>query len=1213
MATFRVDIFECVTSEKEEKEKIVIFAHRIAFLAANGFRLYRAFADAYYPPQRRTHCAKSKNSSKSSEHSISPSTLPQKSNTHHTIISSSSNIPSPSSGHIFSPISHHTNNSFTSQNTNGKSRQKWLDEMVQQRRLKFIPYEEFEDERIEEKSESGITSFIKTVQWKKMRKRVVVKELEYVEDLSEETREAFVNEHSRNILFQQSYPKLSDFGICSHVFYSSVIYAHTEPRFIPYTDPQYLREPNIYTKNTKSDIYSLGVILWEISSGRIPFSSYSNRNNYNDNDRMGIQMIGGGIGEKISLERERSSERSNKSYTGKDKRSISSDNTSNTLERSEELINRILKGVREQAVKDTPNGYYGIYNKCWQTEPNIRPTIEVVIKELNILLENNGKLMKKMSRGGEWGIRFGEFDKGKIIEIVETTGNSLDSDDNILQEILNEENEVINEEGDVINEEDEVINEDNKPKLNAKNKPLESMNSRKDNESMSESSEEGDNELDDENLPSGWTLINSVDYDDFDNYDDLPMNGTNTFDNVNVIHPVIRDDDSIKDQTNKYVYGNRCKMLFNNNRWTLQSQKCFAAYHARVGDFEGIRWHVKNDGKEILDNVQEISGPRNSYRRPLEALVIEATMYCPAHILLPTYTYLLNLGANIHSIDSYTSGTCINFLACNTSLLSDLIPRSSSSNGYYFKQCLKFLLAKGLDINSQTITGDTLLNSLIFKWHPYLTPDIIEFVIQNGANPNLANNRIGTPLGYTLLATRFDDNSGPFKKVYKILKILIENGGNINQETVIPGRKLKNLLWILVDININLKIDEQKKILELLLKWGIDVGKLNEREQESGIFGNELFNENKENNEENNDIVEMITDDEKYIDDNELLLYDDPIETTSSDEFVTGSGVGGFGRIEDENILEIKSQHARTDSNISRLARTDSSSSTNFKSSSNSSKPTTMTTMNTRKSPTSLKFITPDTQNSTPKYISTKDNSKSYSKPRSTTLKFPSSPVKQTSKLTAQDIPLSILKPYLRTSSQSTISPTSPTSDYTSSNFLIEQNIQNIPEIKTSFIPNKPLNVLVYAVQLNRYDMVKILLERIYELSERESILAALKECGVTNQEKITGSERINIIPGFLRRRGSHNGYSGHSEIKNYLLTWIDNNEKRKRVLLRSEKAQLKWKRKNENEHQWEHQWQQQLSKGKITDHEEQRKSLDDERQPEIKVDIKGKSKSVIN
>lgn len=112
---------------------------------------------------------KSKNSSKSSEHSISL----QKSIVVNT---------------------HHTNGSFTSQNTVGKDNHQWLDEMVQQRRVKFIPYEEFEDERIEEKSEFGIVRFMKTVHWKKMRKRVVVKELEYVDNLPEETREAFVNE-----------------------------------------------------------------------------------------------------------------------------------------------------------------------------------------------------------------------------------------------------------------------------------------------------------------------------------------------------------------------------------------------------------------------------------------------------------------------------------------------------------------------------------------------------------------------------------------------------------------------------------------------------------------------------------------------------------------------------------------------------------------------------------------------------------------------------------------------------------------------------------------------------------------------------------------------------------------------------------------------------------------------------------------------------------
>lgn len=63
----------------------------------------------------------------------------------------------------------------------------------------------------------------------------------------------------------------------------------------------------------------------------------------------------------------------------------------------------------------------------------------------------------------------------------------------------------------------------------------------------------------------------------------------------------------------KDVYGDRCKLLFMKNRWTLLSQKCFAAYHARVGDFEGIKWHINNEGKEILDSVQEMLGPRNRW------------------------------------------------------------------------------------------------------------------------------------------------------------------------------------------------------------------------------------------------------------------------------------------------------------------------------------------------------------------------------------------------------------------------------------------------------------------------------------------------------------------------------------------------------------------------------------------------------------------------
>ena len=39
---------------------------------------------------------------------------------------------------------------------------------------------------------------------------------------------------------------------------------------IPYNDPQHLKGQKA---NKKSDVYSVGVLLWEISSGKVPFDS----------------------------------------------------------------------------------------------------------------------------------------------------------------------------------------------------------------------------------------------------------------------------------------------------------------------------------------------------------------------------------------------------------------------------------------------------------------------------------------------------------------------------------------------------------------------------------------------------------------------------------------------------------------------------------------------------------------------------------------------------------------------------------------------------------------------------------------------------------------------------------------------------------------------------------------------------------------------------
>ncbi|GBC05826.1 hypothetical protein RclHR1_06450004 [Rhizophagus clarus] len=97
-------------------------------------------------------------------------------------------------------------------------------------------------------------------------------------------------------------------------------------RMIGYTEPQCFKD-NWYRKDKKSDIYSLGVLLWEISSGRPPFSNYP-------------QLI-------------------------------------------------LLAGYymrREKPIDGTPLKYQKLYQKCWKDEPELRPNIEEVNENLNEIL-----------------------------------------------------------------------------------------------------------------------------------------------------------------------------------------------------------------------------------------------------------------------------------------------------------------------------------------------------------------------------------------------------------------------------------------------------------------------------------------------------------------------------------------------------------------------------------------------------------------------------------------------------------------------------------------------------------------------------------------------------------------------------------------------------------------------------------------------------------
>ncbi|POG61554.1 kinase-like domain-containing protein [Rhizophagus irregularis DAOM 181602=DAOM 197198] len=135
--------------------------------------------------------------------------------------------------------------------------------------------------------------------------------------------------HSGNILYSQfnDHWYISDLGFCGPADKSSAsIYGN-----LPYIAPEVIvgRE---YTFS--SDIYSIAILMWEISSGQTPFINYEHEN---------------------------------------------------------DIVMNIINGIRPKIVPETPLEYKNLMKECWDAGPLKRPDVHALwerMKRFNLVYQN---------------------------------------------------------------------------------------------------------------------------------------------------------------------------------------------------------------------------------------------------------------------------------------------------------------------------------------------------------------------------------------------------------------------------------------------------------------------------------------------------------------------------------------------------------------------------------------------------------------------------------------------------------------------------------------------------------------------------------------------------------------------------------------------------------------------------------------------------------
>ncbi|CAI2172547.1 14807_t:CDS:2 [Funneliformis geosporum] len=135
--------------------------------------------------------------------------------------------------------------------------------------------------------------------------------------------------HADNILVHQKILKLANFGLSKKVTEESSHSTIVVGDILPYIDPKCLDNNVGYIFDKKSDVYSVGILMWQISSGYQPFKGV----NYND-----------------------------------------------------DFFFHILNGKREKIIDRTPPEYSDLYQECWKYETDERPNMQKVVSTIKTII-----------------------------------------------------------------------------------------------------------------------------------------------------------------------------------------------------------------------------------------------------------------------------------------------------------------------------------------------------------------------------------------------------------------------------------------------------------------------------------------------------------------------------------------------------------------------------------------------------------------------------------------------------------------------------------------------------------------------------------------------------------------------------------------------------------------------------------------------------------